>query len=62
MDERQKLYDDLKHYRAMLDLNTDEATFETMERMIREPEQRLAQLKNEQPDQVSDDLASSEGR
>jgi hypothetical protein len=36
----------------MLDLNTDEATFETMERMIREPEQRLAQLKNEQPDQV----------
>jgi hypothetical protein len=52
MDERQKLYDDLKHYRAMLDLNTDEATFETMERMIREPEQRLAQLKNEQPDQV----------
>jgi hypothetical protein len=45
MDERQKLYDDLKHYRAMRDLTTDEATFETIERMIRGPEQRLAQLK-----------------
>jgi hypothetical protein len=52
MDERQRLYDDLRAYRAMRDLTTDEATFEAMERMIREPEQRLAQLKNEQPVQV----------
>jgi hypothetical protein len=52
MDKWQKLYDDLKHHGAMHDLTTDVATFEALERMIRETEQRLAQLKNEQPDQV----------
>jgi hypothetical protein len=51
MDERQKLYDDLKRYRTMRDLTTDEAAIEAIDVMIRETEERLAQLENGPPDQ-----------
>jgi len=51
MDERQKLYDDLKRYRTVRDLTTDEAAIEAIDVVIRETEERLAQLENEPPDQ-----------
>ena len=50
MDERQKLYDDLKRYRAIRDLTTDEPTIEALEIMIEEMEERLAQLEQERAD------------
>ena len=52
MDERQKLYDDLKRYRAIRDSTTDEPTIEAIEIMIKETEDRLAKLENELPGQV----------
>jgi hypothetical protein len=36
MDERQKFYDSLKHYRGLPDLATGEATLQAIEIMIRE--------------------------
>jgi hypothetical protein len=45
MDERQKLYDDLKRYRAIRDLTTDEAAIEAIDVKIRETGNRLAQLR-----------------
>jgi hypothetical protein len=50
MDERQQLYDDLKRYRALRDLTTDEVAIEAIDIMIREAEQRLAELENGPPD------------
>ena len=50
-DERQKLYDDLKRYRTVRDLTTDEAAIEAIDVVIRETEERLAQLENEPPAQ-----------
>jgi hypothetical protein len=44
MDERQKLYDDLKRYRALRNLKNDEPTIEAIEIMIAETEDRVAQL------------------
>jgi len=46
MDERQQLYEDLKRYRALRDLTTDEVAIEAIDIMIREAEQRLAELEN----------------
>jgi hypothetical protein len=50
MDERQKLNDDLDRYRALRKRATDEAAIEAIDVMIRETEDRLAEL--EPPDQV----------
>jgi hypothetical protein len=47
MDERQKLHDNLKRYRALRDLTTDEPAIEAIEIMIRETEERLAEIENE---------------
>jgi hypothetical protein len=44
MDEREKLYADLKRYRTMRDLTTDEAAIEAIEIMIRQAEERLAEI------------------
>jgi hypothetical protein len=44
MDERQKLYGDLKRYRALRNLKTDEPTIEVIEIMIGETEDRVVQL------------------
>jgi hypothetical protein len=52
MGERQQLYDDLKRYRALRDLTTDEVAIEAIDIMIRETEDRLAELENESPNQV----------
>jgi hypothetical protein len=51
MDERQQLDEDLRRYRTIRDLTTDEAALEAIEIMIRETEERLAQLESG-PDQV----------
>jgi hypothetical protein len=48
MDERQKLYDDLKRYRALRNLKNDEPTIEAIEIIIGETEDRVAQLKRVQ--------------
>jgi hypothetical protein len=52
MDEREELKADLKRYRALRDLTTDEQAIEAIEMMIRETEDRLAQLENGPPDEV----------
>jgi hypothetical protein len=52
MDERQQLYEDLKRYRALRDLTTDEVAIEAIDIMIREAEQRLAELENGPADKV----------
>jgi hypothetical protein len=44
MDERQKLRDDLERYRTLRDLITDEPTIEVIEMMIKETEDRLAEI------------------
>jgi hypothetical protein len=44
MDERQKLRDDLERYRTLRDLITDEPTIEAIEIMIKETEDRLAEI------------------
>jgi hypothetical protein len=46
MDERQKLL----RYREMRDLATDEAAIEAIEIMIKETEERLAELEKGSPD------------
>jgi hypothetical protein len=50
MDETAKLYDDLRRYRAMRDLTSDEPTIEAIEIMIGETEERLARLEQERAD------------
>ena len=50
MDERQKLLDEMKCYREMRDLATDEAAIEAIETMIKETEERLAEVENGSPD------------
>ena len=44
MDERQKLRDDLERYRTLRDLITDEPAIEVIEIMIKETEDRLAEI------------------
>jgi hypothetical protein len=46
MDERQKLNDDLKRYRTMRQLPTDEPAIGAIEIMIRETEDRLAEIES----------------
>jgi hypothetical protein len=46
MDELEKLQADLRRYWALRDLTTDEAAIEAIEIMIRDTEDRLAQLEN----------------
>ena len=46
MDERQKLRDDLERYRTLRDLITDEPTIEAIEIMIKETEDRLAEIES----------------
>ena len=48
MDERQKLQRDLKRYRGLRDLTTDEPLIEAIEIMIRETEDRLAEIRSGQ--------------
>jgi len=50
MDETAKLYDDLRLYRAIRDLTSDEPTIEALEIIIGETEERLAQLEQERAD------------
>jgi hypothetical protein len=50
MDETAKLYDDLKRYRAMRDLTSDEPTIKAIEMTIGEMEERPAQLEQERAD------------
>lgn len=50
MDVRQKLYHDLERYRALRDMTTDEAAIEAIDVMIRETEDRIAKLEEEQAD------------
>ena len=50
MDETAKLYDDLRRYRAIRDLTSDEPTIEALEIIIGETEERLAQLEQERAD------------
>jgi hypothetical protein len=50
MDVRQKLYDDLERYRALRDMTTDEAAIEAIDVMIRETEDCIAKLEEEQAD------------
>lgn len=52
MGERCKLYDDLKRYRVLRDLSTDEWTIDAIEVIIGEIEDRLAELDDGSPDQV----------
>jgi hypothetical protein len=47
MGELEELQADLKHYRALLDLTTDETAREAIEILIRETEERLAVIENE---------------
>jgi hypothetical protein len=46
MDERQQLHEDLKRYRTLRDLTTDEPALEAIKIMIRETEERLAQIES----------------
>jgi hypothetical protein len=45
MDERQKLQSDLKRYRTIRDLISDERVVAAIEEIIREAEDRLVQIK-----------------
>ena len=44
MDERQKLQSDLKRYRTIRDLISDERVVAAIEELIREAEDRLTQI------------------
>jgi hypothetical protein len=44
MDERQKLQSDLKRYRTVRDLISDERVVAAIEELIREAEDRLTQI------------------
>jgi cell division protein ZapA (FtsZ GTPase activity inhibitor) len=46
MDELEKLQSKLKRYRALRDLTTDEPALAAIEEMIREAEDRLAQIES----------------
>jgi hypothetical protein len=46
MDELEKLQDNLKRYRVLRDLTTDERAIEAIEIMIRETEDRLAEIQS----------------
>jgi hypothetical protein len=46
MDELEELQADLKRYRALRDLATDDAVIEAIEMMIRETEDRLAEIES----------------
>jgi hypothetical protein len=48
MDELEKLQDNLKRYRVLRDLTTDERAIEAIEIMIRETEDRLAEIQSRQ--------------
>jgi hypothetical protein len=47
MEELEELQADLTRYQALLDLTTDETAREAIEIMIRETEERLAEIENE---------------
>ena len=48
MDELQKLQDKLRRYRRMRRVPNDEATNETLDMMISETEDRLAQIERDE--------------
>jgi hypothetical protein len=49
MDERQKLQGDLKRYRTVRDLISDERVVTVIEELIRETENRLSQIEASSP-------------
>jgi len=46
MDERQKLQSDLKRYRTIRSLISDERVVAAIEKLMREAEERLAQIES----------------
>ena len=60
MDERQKLRDDLERYRTLRDLITDEPTIEAIEIMIKETEDRLAEIERRPSNTLVDPEAWTE--
>ena len=49
MDKRQKLQTDLKRYRSIRDLISDERVVAALEELIRETENRLSQIEASSP-------------
>ena len=49
MDERQKLQSDLKRYRTIRDLISDERVVAAIEELIRETKKRLSQIEASSP-------------
>jgi hypothetical protein len=49
MDERQRLQSDLKRYRTIRDLISDERVIAVIEELIRETENRLSQIEASSP-------------
>ncbi len=47
MDKRQKLQTDLKRYRSIRDLISDERTVAVLEELIKETKDRLSQIEDE---------------
>jgi len=60
MDEREKLLSRIKRYLTIRDRISDELAVAAIEELIRETEERLAQIENNVPDQKALQPSSTE--
>jgi hypothetical protein len=60
MDEREKLLSKIKRYLTIRDRISDELAVAAIEELIRETEERLAQITNNAPDQKALQPSSTE--